>query len=51
MNSNLSLIKFNVSAKSVSSNIKPIFSLLPHVLENLLISVCTGLSDPSLELV
>jgi hypothetical protein len=38
MNSNLSLMKFNVSATSGSSNIKPIF--------NLLINICTGLSDP-----
>jgi hypothetical protein len=37
MNSNLSLIKFNVSATSGSSNIKPIFNLLPHAVENFLI--------------
>jgi hypothetical protein len=43
MNSNLLLMKFNVSATSVSSNIKPMFNLLPHVVENFLISVCTGL--------
>jgi hypothetical protein len=30
MNSNLSLIKFNVSATIGSSNIKPIFNLLPE---------------------
>jgi hypothetical protein len=39
VNSNLSLIKFNVSAASGSSNIKPIFDLLPHAVENFLISV------------
>jgi hypothetical protein len=33
------------------SNIKPIFNLLPHAVENFLISGCTGLSDPCLELV
>jgi hypothetical protein len=51
MDSNFSLIKFNVSATSGSSNIKPIFNPLPHVVENFLISVCTNLSDPCLELV
>jgi hypothetical protein len=34
MNSNLSLIKFNVSATSGLSNIKPIFNLLPHAVDN-----------------
>jgi hypothetical protein len=34
MNSNLSLIKFSVSATRGSSDIKPIFNLLPHVAEN-----------------
>jgi hypothetical protein len=48
--SNLSLIKFNVRATNVSSNIKPIFNLLPHVVENFLTIVCTGLSDPCLKL-
>jgi hypothetical protein len=51
MKSNLSLTKFNVSATSGSSNIKPIFNFLPHVVENFLVSVCTDLSDPCLELV
>jgi hypothetical protein len=51
MNSNLSLIKFNVNAMSGSSNIRPIFSLLQSVVENFLIIVCIGLSDPYLELV
>jgi hypothetical protein len=42
----------NVSATSGSSNIKPIFNLLPHVVENFLIKkVCTGLSDQCLECV
>jgi len=49
MKSNLSLMKFSVSATSGSSDVKPIFSLLPHVVENFLISVCTGLSDPCLD--
>jgi hypothetical protein len=34
MNSNLSIIKFSVSATRGSSDIKPIFNLLPHVAEN-----------------
>jgi hypothetical protein len=50
MNSNLPLIKFNVSATRGSSNKNPIFNLPPHV-ENFLINVCIGLSDPCLELV
>jgi hypothetical protein len=48
---NLSVIQFNARARSGSSNIKPIFNLLPHIVENFLISVCTVLSDPCLELV
>jgi hypothetical protein len=43
MNSNLSLIKFNVSSASGSSYIKPIFNLLPYTVDNSLISVCTPL--------
>jgi hypothetical protein len=50
MNSNFSLIHFNVSATSGSSNTKPIFNLLPHDVENFLINVCTDLSDPCPEL-
>jgi hypothetical protein len=50
MNSNLSLIKFNVSTTSGSNKIKLIFNLLPHAVTNVLINVCTGLSDPYLEL-
>jgi hypothetical protein len=51
MNSNLSLIKFSLSTTSGSSKIIPIFNLLTHAVENFLISVCTSLSDPCLELV
>jgi hypothetical protein len=50
MNSNLSLIKFNVSA-TCGSNIKVILKVLPQAAENFLIHVCTCLSDPCLELV
>jgi hypothetical protein len=39
-------MKFNGSATSGSSNIKPITNFLPHVAENFLIGICTGLSDP-----
>jgi hypothetical protein len=46
---NLSVIKFNARARSGSSNIRQIFNLLPHIVENFLISVCTVLSDPCLE--
>jgi hypothetical protein len=45
------LIKFSVGATSGSSNVKPILNLLPHVVENFLIRVCTRLCDPCLELV
>jgi hypothetical protein len=44
-------MEFSVRVMSGSSNIKPIFNLLPHVVENFLINVCTGLFDPCLELV
>jgi hypothetical protein len=44
-------MQFSVSAMSGLSNIKPMFNLLPHVVENFLISVYTGLSDLCLELV
>jgi hypothetical protein len=50
MNINLSLIKFSLIATGGPSNIKPILNILPHVVENFLMNVCTGLSDPCLEL-
>jgi hypothetical protein len=51
MNSYLSLIKFNISATRGSSDIKPTFNLLPHVVENFLIKIFIGLADPCLALV
>jgi hypothetical protein len=40
-----------MSTTSGWSNIKPIFNLLPHLVENFVIKVRTGLFDPRLELV
>jgi hypothetical protein len=31
-------------------NVKPIFSFLPHILENIVVIFCTGLCGPCLEL-
>jgi hypothetical protein len=37
-------------AASDMSNVKPIFSFLPHILENIVVIFCTGRYGPCLDL-